>query len=270
MSARIANSIREFTWPEIAFKPKSVMMPNNIMVSIVPHLGQPDEAALFGKKLEYEPPVFEWLARYAPSEYDVIIEIGANVGLYTVFLDALIKKRTGSRLTRIISFEPSREAYRRLLENLQNNDVNAQHVTVFQAAVGLISGFQSFFEPADHICNGSLIREFANIFSDTVSETIVLVVGVSELEKYLIGRKSLIKIDVEGFEPSLVTAMTPLINKYHPDLLIEVLGRTVEEFNNIENLFKYQKFLITSRGLQQSSSLFVSPGHRDWLLRFRN
>src|SRR5215469_13536256 len=57
MSARIASSIRTFTWPEMTFKPKSVVMPNNVIVSLVPHLGQPDEEALFRNRLDYEAPV---------------------------------------------------------------------------------------------------------------------------------------------------------------------------------------------------------------------
>ena len=97
----------------------------------------------------------------------------------------------------------------------------------------------------------------------------MLVVGAQELEKYLSGgRKSLIKIDVEGFEPCLIAAMTPLINQYHPDLLIEVLNVSVEELDKAEVLSNYEKFLVAPGGLQQASSLFASRDYRDWLLRF--
>jgi hypothetical protein len=102
-----------------------------------------------------------------------------------------------------------------------------------------------------------------------IAEKVVLVVGVQELETYLKdAEKTLIKIDVEGFEPTLISALAPLINKYHPDLLMEVLDITANRLNNIAALASYQKMLITSRGLHQASSLFASSDDRDWLLQF--
>jgi len=132
--------------------------------------------------MDYEAPVFAWLADYALNEYDKVIEIGANVGIYTVFLDALINRTLASRLRKIVAFEPSQIPYRRLLENIYAN--RSQHVDVFQAAVGIKSGFQPFFEPAGHLTNGSFLRDFAGIFADAVSETTVLVVGAQKLEPY--------------------------------------------------------------------------------------
>jgi FkbM family methyltransferase len=266
MSARIHNSIVGFNWPAMRFKPKPVTLAGSINICIVPHLGEFDQAALFARELDYEAPVFTWLAEYARSGCDRIIEIGANVGIYTVFLDALISSMPGSRLNRVIAFEPSRRAYTRLLENLSYN--NTQHVDVFQAAVGLKSGFQSFFEPAGHLTNGSFVRDFAKIFSEELSETTALVIGPEELEQYFINaEKVLIKIDVEGFEPSLISALTPVIEKYQPDLLVEVLDLTVDQLNEVAVLSGYRKFLITPEGLREAPSLFASPQHRDWFLQ---
>jgi FkbM family methyltransferase len=194
LSARIQNSITQFKWPEPSFKPKSVIFPHNIEIFLVPHLGEFDQSALFKKKLDYEITVFGWLAEHALHQWDKIIEIGANIGIYTVFLDALINS-TKPRLRKIIAFEPSLIPYRRLVENLSIN--RSQHVDVFNAAVGTKSGLQSFFEPAGHLTNGSLLQEFAAIFADTVTETTVLVIGAHELERYFVDtNKVLIKIDV--------------------------------------------------------------------------
>ena len=124
LSARIQEYINRFAWPDMTFKSRSIAVTDSVMISVVPHLGEFDQAALFRKTLNYEAPVFEWLKDCAAKEYDMIIEIGANVGIYTVFLDALIKAGR-SRFTKVIAFEPSREAYRRLLENLRANNVTA-------------------------------------------------------------------------------------------------------------------------------------------------
>jgi FkbM family methyltransferase len=266
LSARIHNSITQFTWPELIFKPKSVILGDSINVFVVPHLGEFDQSALFRKDLDYEAPVFAWLADYALNKYDKVIEIGANVGIYTVFLDALINRMRTSRLRKIVAFEPSQIPYRRLLANINAN--RSQHVDVFQAAVGIKSGFQSFFEPVGHLTNGSFLRDFAGIFADAVSETTVLVVGAQELEPYFIDtEKVLLKIDVEGFEPSLITALASLIRKYDPDLLIEVLDTTVKALKEVDILARYRKFLITTDGLRESPYLFASSDHRDWFLQ---
>jgi FkbM family methyltransferase len=266
LSTRIQNSITQFTWPELIFKAKSVILADSVKISIVSHLGEFDQSALFRKDLDYEAPVFVWLADYALNEYDKVIEIGANVGIYTVFLDALIVRMRTSRLRKIVAFEPSQIPYRRLLANINAN--RSQHVDAFQAAVGIKSGFQPFFEPVGHLTNGSFLRDFAGIFADAVSETTVLVVGAQELERYFIDtEKVLLKIDVEGFEPSLITALAPLIRKYDPDLLIEVLDTTVEALKEIDILARYRKFLITTDGLRESPYLFASSDHRDWLLQ---
>jgi FkbM family methyltransferase len=246
----------------------SVMLAHNVKVSIVPHLGEFDQSALFRKQLDYEAPVFAWLADCALNEYEEIIEIGANIGIYTVFLDALIRNAPNSRLRKIIAFEPSQMPYRRLVENVYVNQ--CQHVDIYQAAVGIKSGFAQFFEPAGHYTNSSFVREFAAIFADAVSETTVLVIAAHELGRYFgDSEKVLIKIDVEGFEPSLIIALTPLIDKYHPDLLIEVLDTTVDKLNNAEILAGYRKFLITPDGLRESQYLFASNHHRDWFLQVR-
>jgi FkbM family methyltransferase len=246
------------------FGAKIVTVGNNTKISLIPHLGEFDEAALFTKTLDYETPVFEWLAANAPTKYDLIIEIGANVGIYTVFLDSLTKL-PGSKLAKIIAFEPSPEAFRRLLENL---DVNkAQHVLAVQAAIAPKSGVETFFEPAGHLTNGSFVREFAALFSKSITETEVVAIGVGELEKYLDdARKALIKIDVEGFEPVLVGSLGSAIEKYHPDLLIEVFDATAEQLEQMSTLRRYRKFLITSDGLLESQHLFACSRFRDWLL----
>src|SRR5207237_10347053 len=91
VSDRIRNSVNEIVWPVINFKPRTVGLGGNIEILLVPHLGEFDQAALFTKKIDYEEPVFEWLAAQVTSNYDLVIEIGANVGVYTAFLDRLIR-----------------------------------------------------------------------------------------------------------------------------------------------------------------------------------
>jgi FkbM family methyltransferase len=250
------------------FDPLRVLLGRNTLVYLTPHFGECYEFALFAKHLDYEVEVFDWLERNAADSYDLIIEIGANVGMYTVFLDTLIKRSACARLRKIISFEPSMEVFMRLLENLRVN--KSKFVTAFQAAIGTTSGLQSFFEPTGHLSNGSFLREFAEIFSGSVRESTVAVLAASELERYLRDvNKALIKMDVEGFEPQLIDALGPLIARYRPDILIEILPGTPERLEASPALRGYRRFLITENGLQLSDALYASDAHRDWLLSSR-
>ena len=215
--------------------------------------------------MDYEQEVFVWLEQNAPKAYDIVIEIGANVGIYTCFLDALIKADPEARLSEVVAFEPSPEAYRRLLINLAANDVRA--IKSFNAAVAEKAGFHAFFEPRNHLTNGSLHKDFSQIFSSEVDERTVLAVAPADLGHFLKGRQHpLIKIDVEGYEATLLEGMSEIIGAHRPDLLIEVLEGLPEKLEAMEALRPYRRFLITRDGLKPHPRLFASGSLRDWLL----
>ena len=264
IARRAYNSVcgHGYNWPRINFRPRKVLLGRGTIVSLVPHLEEFDGHALFSKRLDYEAPVFDWLEQNAVAYYDLIIEIGANVGVYTVFLDALIKRTPAARLKSVVAFEPSQEASARLHENLRAND--ARSVVTIQAAVGTASGLQSFFEPSGHLTNGSFIRDFSSLFSADVTENIVAVIGADELSRYMDrAKRTLIKIDVEGFEPDLLAAMGGLISRFRPDLIIEILSGSSERIDALAVLAGYDRFLLTASGLQKASALFASDESRD-------
>jgi FkbM family methyltransferase len=251
------------------FAPRRVRLAANVEIMLIPHLEEFDAEALFRHDLTYEKPVFAWLADNVPATYDLVIEVGANVGVFTIFLDVLCrdaKAAPGSK-PRIVAFEPSQGAFARLLENFAANDMCFS--SAFQAAIGPTSKLQTFFEPKGHLTNGSFLREFSEIFSDRIEENVAVMVAASELERWLaLACRALIKIDVEGFEPHLVMALKPLLERYRPDLLIEVVPFTVDELEQSPALAGYGRYLIADSGLQQTPALFASHANRDWLLRW--
>jgi FkbM family methyltransferase len=252
-------------WSQKEFPPRTVEVGTATKIRLTPHLGEFDETALFSRRMDYEREVFVWLEQHATGSYDIVMEIGANVGIYTCFIDALIKATPEARLKEVVAFEPSQEAYRRLLNNLTANE--ARVVQPFNAAVGKEAGFRSFFEPKNHLTNGSFLKEFSQIFSGDVSETSVLAIGPADLHRFLKGRqRPLIKMDVEGYEATLLSDMAEIIDIYCPDFLIEVLEGSPEELEAIEALKLYRRYLIVEDGLQLHPRLFAAEGHRDWLL----
>ncbi len=268
LQRRIRNSVCIGPkWPEMDFGPRRVRLGTRTEVALIPHWDEFDQEALFLNTLEYEEPVFRWLEDNVAESYDLILEVGANAGLYSVFFDALFKhaSRTGKR--RIVSFEPAPEAYRRLIANLAAN--KADHVIAYQAAIGETSGLQAFYEPVGHLTNGSLLRDFSEIFAPEVDETVAVVLAAPELGRWLTtADRALIKIDVEGSEPELLAALGPLLERHGPDLLIEVLPFTLDKLNADPRLAAYDKYLIVPGGLQKAATFHASTQHRDWLLRW--
>jgi FkbM family methyltransferase len=262
---RVRNSVLGAAWPELDFAPRRVIVGGETLIRLVPHLGEFDADALFLRQLTYERPVFDWLSRQAAQRYDLVIEIGANVGVYTVFFDAL-SRRHGARLQRVVAFEPSPEAFARLLANLRANKTRI--VSAYNAAVGLQSGFSTFYEPAGHLTNGSLAPDFARIFSDQVQATQVMAIAAEALEAlFAPATRALIKIDVEGYEPELLAALGPLIERHRPDLLVEVLVGAEDRIEAALRTLPFDRFLLTAAGPELRESLVASAEDRDWLLQ---
>ena len=259
---RVRNAMARLPWPPLAFAPRSIVLGHSVEVRLVPHLGEFDEHALYSRHIDYERAVFRWLEPQA-SQYDLIVEIGANVGIYTVFFDTL-RRRRPEREQLIVSFEPSPEAYRRLQRNLRINGVTTKAVP---AAVGTEAGQRVFYEPAGRLTNGSLVRAFPAYFTEAINETVVEVVAARDLEQWLApARKALIKLDVEGFEPELLAALAPLLEKYRPDLLIEVMPSTAEALEANATLARYDRSLITAEGLRPEKAFYFAPPYFDWFL----
>lgn len=263
--AQIINSLSRIHWPKSCLSARRVQIGTRTEIKLVPHEGEFDFAAILGGAMTYEKEVFEFLEAKV-SEYDVIVEIGANVGVFTVFFEKLANNHA-----RVYSFEPSTSAYSRLLENLQNN--NCTKVRTFQCAVGDASKIAWFYEPEGHLTNGSLVQEFASSFSQNVKRNAIIMVAGGEIEQLLQNcKKSLIKIDVEGFESHVLAALLPVIKAHHPDLVIEVLPEYQSAINDsLKDVIQhYSCFSISRDGLIPQESLCAMSDSRDCFLTARS
>lgn len=256
------NSLRTTRWPEASLQPRHVRLGSSgAQVRLMPHEGEFDFAVLLGGRLDYEREVFEFLEERV-SRYDSIIEIGANVGVFTCLFGIRMAESGGN----VFAFEPAPKAYARLLENLRLNGL--ERVRTFNAAVGRGTGFQSFFEPEGHLTNGSLVEDFAHQFSGTVKSRPVLVVDASLLQSLLGGGgRVLVKVDVEGYEAEVIEALAPVLRSHRPDLLLEVLpeyaARIEAALSNAG--VRYEYHAITPRGLLAQEALRAVDG-RDCFL----
>jgi len=259
---RILNAMKQASWPQSVLKPVKVRVGDSTWVRLQPHTDEFDFAAVLGGHFLYEEEVFAMLDQRI-ERYDSVIEIGANIGVFSLYFAKHMAGRQGKTLH---VFEPAPVAYDRLRENLRLNGLEEIHA--FNAAVGESSGFAKFTEPEAHLTNGSLVESFARQFSDKVKSRPVIVVGADRLAELVpVDTRLLIKIDVEGFEAHLLTAMQPLLASHRPDLLIEVLPDFVDAIRSVPALkdLGYVAYEIDSNGLHAREQLKSGPC-RDWLL----
>jgi len=263
INKRILNSINSIQWINFQLKHITVQLGNNITFQLIPHLHEFDSEAIVTKYVTYEQEVFAYLET-SISEYDSVIEIGGNVGIFSLFFyEAFLKYHKNP--SKIFIFEPSQSAYLRLLENLQINSAN--QIQTYNCAVGDEIGFLDFFEPQGHLTNGSLNKEFAQLFSSDISHNKALVINGNYLSHLVSeGERILVKIDVEGSEVEVLSGMKEFIFLKKPTLIIEVLSTYQDKLNTLTFLHEnYYFYNLTKDGLIQYDE-FEATQFRDYIL----
>jgi len=161
-----------------------------------------------------------WLTRHfaqAIRPGDTVIDIGANLGYYTLLAAELVGE--GGR---VVAIEPNPEVFRRLSASITVNGfaprTSARNVAL--AATGE-SGQRPFFVPAGEPKNGRFLGagESAERLAmhGAVSEVALGRIDPDDFE-----RVDFIKIDVEGAELGVLDHLRPVIEKFRPKLVCEV------------------------------------------------
>lgn len=149
-------------------------------------------------------------------EGKVVYDIGAHSGAYTLFF----ARRVGLR-GQVVAFEPQPRNFRKLTRNLRLNRIgNARGV---EMAVGRGPGRRSIFMLPGMTTTASLAEE-----ADTPLRWRVGQAEVAALDA-LIGELRLpppqfVKIDVEGMEGEVIEGAAKTLDRWRPELLIEMHG----------------------------------------------
>ena len=127
---------------------------------------------------------------------DVVFDIGANVGLYTVFLARVVGD--GGRA---ISFEPESRTYAHLLDNLKLNALT--NVRCFRKALGERSGRAKLYS-GEVIGGASLVHAHGG---DDPGEVVDIVEGDQLVLAEDLPLPRAVKIDVEGYEYAVIQGL---------------------------------------------------------------
>lgn len=161
--------------------------------------------------LTKEPCTIEWLNTIGQD--DVLLDCGANVGMYTVFAAVI-------RRARVYAFEPESQNYALLCRNIVGNDLS-ERVTAWPCALSDETKFDRIFL-SQFAAGGSCHsfgdnRDFAlkptnfPFIQGSIATTIDKLVA-----DHVMPPPNHIKIDVDGFEHKVVTGAGTLLK--HPSL----------------------------------------------------
>ncbi len=150
---------------------------------------------------------------------DVILDIGANTGVY-----ALIAK-TVNPSARVYAFEPVHRVYERLQDNVR---LNGYEIECLEQAASDKDGKAIIYDlPSDHIYSVTVNKNLHPEGSETIKTEIETVTLSSFIGSRNLDRIGLMKIDVETHEPEVLDGMGPFLKRFRPDMLIEVLNDEV-------------------------------------------
>jgi FkbM family methyltransferase len=138
-------------------------------------------------------------------------DIGANVGHHTLFMAPLADQ--------VIAFEPSDDLAAAIADKIALNKLN--NVRVFPYALGSADEEVEYFPGLGANSGaGSLLRSFPGVSEDSFAVKVRK--GDSFFESMDLPKMDLVKLDVQGYEPQVVSGLAERVRRDRPAILSEM------------------------------------------------
>ncbi|HXL81253.1 MAG TPA: FkbM family methyltransferase [Pyrinomonadaceae bacterium] len=150
---------------------------------------------------------------------DIFVDVGANVGVYTVLASSVEAKS--------ISIEPIKDAFDQLMLNVHLNDI-CDRVDARQVGVGSKKGtlkFTNALDTTNHVVDGK--EAIATAVCEVNVDTLDGVVAAAD--------PLLVKIDVEGFETEVIAGANDVLSKKSLLAVIMELNGSGQRYNHDED-----------------------------------
>lgn len=172
----------------------------------------------------YEKNVVYWFDRFNKNSSQVIYDIGANYGLYS------IAGAVSNPENLVYAFEPTDRIRNILKKNIEKNGVQKQ-INIFPYALSNKSG-ESEFNVYSASGNNSLIDRVipeGHELKFLTKQTVRLARLDDLVKDQSLTPPTLLKIDVEGAELMVLEGAKKIIKKYKPSIIIEYSAATSED-----------------------------------------
>lgn len=170
----------------------------------------------------YEPYMFRFISdNMIDLENTEIIDIGANNGHFSIEFAHYVGDKG-----KVYSFEPQRIIYQQLCGNIFLNGLD--NVYAYNVALGDENKMTNI-ESVDYFKEGEINLGDIHISDD--GET----VEMKRLDNYEFKNLSVIKIDVQGYEPFVIDGAKETLKKHRPFIFIEIEDDQLKKFNSSES-----------------------------------
>ena len=172
-----------------------------------------------------------YLIKYLCEKQKISLDVGANLGLFTYFLQKHSKE--------VFAFEPNPYPLRYLYSLVENN------TSVLPIAIGNEDRIIELNIPKNRkgwSSNGASLKNIG------INSGIKLDVICKKIDSLSYENVGLIKIDVEGFEIEVIKGALRTINKCKPNMIIEneiIHQKNPKELLNLITNFGYEVFFPT-------------------------
>jgi FkbM family methyltransferase len=191
--------------------------------------------------IEKEPGTTKWIQSFTKN--DIFIDIGANVGIYTIF--------AADKASYVFSFEPHVGNFHQLCKNVYANKYN--NVILYNLALSNRNGLMDFvYEsleigaannqldiPENNIKNSNCL--ITKQWSYTLDDMVRVQPSIFETTK--------IKIDVDGIEYQILETAQQLIGGGYSKVKEIMVEYNIGDGNKIEHLLKTFGFSLKERQL---------------------
>lgn len=194
--------------------------------------------------------------RLLVREGDTVIDVGANIGWYTL-LAASIVRDAG----RVLAFEPAPENHELLLKSIAFNHFN--NVTVFNKVVSDSDGQATLYLSPNESMTGlpTITRDLGGRriqLPSTSLDTVANDLGVGDIR--------VLKVDVEGAEPSVISGALSLLSQGRVEYMIvewnpAVWRQRLDLIEVLAGMFRFYKiryFPTILRRLDRKELLYTS------------
>lgn len=167
-----------------------------------------------------------WVLPFFVDQESTCIDIGANIGVYSVLLACIARK--------VISIEPHPEFVEHLNRNININGFN--NVEVHNCAVSTKSGSATLYAPNSLMANK--IATLKNVTPYISEQSVQIKVKVKTLDSICASESKVdfIKIDCDWYDADIILSGINTIRKHRPVILFEDLGSFPENWDKSEDV----------------------------------
>lgn len=160
----------------------------------------------------------------------VLIDVGANIGFYSILLS--------DQFNQIHSFEPNKRNYEVLIQNIKRNFLSDKIKTYFHGLGDKKETLMGSSRSKGELFQTSGFAVSKNIIT---GEEVSIVKGDDILE--FIDQIITIKIDVEGFELSVIKGLNKILENNYCFIQIEIWDKNYEDVLLFFKKLNYRKIL---------------------------